>query len=268
MNSIKRILLFLLLCSLSVSSFAQSKVFGAPNLMKYDTRLFHFGIMLGGSSLNYYVKSKPDLTDYEYKIVETKGGLAFNIGIVTDLRLGKYFDLRLIPAIEVGDPVLCYYKANFESPVKPMTQHVYLDIPLLLKFKSSRMANNIRAYVVGGAQYSLDMTSNAKYNKEMAENRIEHNSKSVMMLKNSEENDEIYLLTKFHDFLGVAGVGFDFYCTYFKFAVELKMSFGLRNLLIGEGDARFENYTELSRKYASSINYLKSRNFQISITFE
>ena len=264
MNSTKRILLFVLLVGFSVRTFAQSKVFGSPNLLKYDKRLFHFGIMLGGSSLNYFVKSNPDLTDYDYKIVETKGGLAFNIGIVTDLRMGKYFDLRLIPAIAVGDPVICYYKANYDVPVKPTTQHVYLDVPLLVKFKSSRMANNIRAYVIGGAQYSLDMTSNAKYNKEHGGQY----NKSFPVLKRSSQEDEIYLLTKFHDFLGVAGVGFDFYCTYFKFAVELKMSFGIPNLLIGPGDPRYASYDDLSRQYVSSIDYLKSRNFQISITFE
>jgi hypothetical protein len=168
--------------------------------------------------------------------------------------------LRLIPAITVGDPVVVYYKANYELIDQPRTQHVFLDIPLLLKFKSSRMANNIRAYVIGGAQYSLDMTSNAKYNKE---NHM--HAKAAPMLKASHDEDKIYLNTKFHDFLGVAGVGFDFYCTYFKLAVELKMSFGLRNLLITD-PSRYPSYVDL--QYVESLQYLKSRNFQLSITFE
>ena len=260
MKSLKKILLLVMLACVASASYAQSKVFGVPNLQKYDTKRFHFGILLGGSSLNYYSKVKPDLTDYTYSIVETKGGLAFNIGIVTDMRMGKYFDLRLIPAITVGDPVVCYYKANYELIDQPRTQHVFLDIPLLVKFKSSRMANNIRAYVIGGAQYSLDMTSNAKYNKEN-----HGNAKSMVGMKAAHDEDKIYLNTKFHDYLGVAGVGFDFYCTYFKLAVELKMSFGLRNLLITDA-TRYPSYVDL--QYVESLQYLKSRNFQLSITFE
>lgn len=246
--------------SLVLSSYAQSKMFGVPNLQKYDKKMFHFGILIGGSSLNYYSKTNPDLTEYPYKIVETKGGLAFNIGIVTDMQMGKYFDLRLIPTITVGDPVVCYFDTNYTPIDRPRTQHVYLDVPLLVKFKSSRMANNIRAYVIGGFQYSLDMTSNAKYNKE----RREH-SKMSPMTKGGHEDEKIYLNTNFHDYLGVAGVGFDFYCTYFKLAIELKMSFGLHNLLIKD-KSRYPEYVDF--RYVEAIDYLKSRNFQLSITFE
>ena len=103
------------------------------------------------------------------------------------------------------------------------------------------------------------MTSNAKYNKE---NHM--HAKAAPMLKAGNKEDEIYLLTKFHDFLGVAGVGFDIYCTYFKLAVELKMSFGFRNLLVTDS----KRYPSDVFQYVESLRYLKSRNFQLSITFE
>ena len=55
--------------------------------------------------------------------------------------------------------------------------------------------NNIRAYVLAGAQYSLDLTSIAK----------------------KHQNNVGYVL-RLHpgDVHAIAGVGFDFYCTYFK----------------------------------------------------
>ena len=56
---------------------------------------------------------------------------------------------------------------------------------------------------------------------------------------------------------GFAGIGFDFYCTYFKFSTELKMSFGFVNLL-----------KEEDNMYATSVTSLKSKILQISFTFE
>ena len=60
-----------------------------------------------------------------------------------------------------------------------------------------------------------------------------------------------------HDVQSLVGVGFDFYCTYFKFTTELKMSFGFLNMLVPE-----ENM------YATSVTGLKAKNLQISFIFE
>jgi hypothetical protein len=111
-----------------------------------------------------------------------------------------------------------------------------LDLPLLIKFKSSRM-HNVRAYVIAGAQYSLDLISSAK--------------------KQNKNPREIFLKLNPHDVLAQVGVGIDFYCTYFKFSTEFKMSFGLMNLLVTEDNM-----------YATSVHSLKSKMMQISFLFE
>jgi hypothetical protein len=54
-----------------------------------------------------------------------------------------------------------------------------------------------------------------------------------------------------------AGVGFEFYTTYFKFGTELKMGYGLRNLVIPEDNI-----------YSGSIDKLNSKVFLLSFTFE
>jgi hypothetical protein len=59
------------------------------------------------------------------------------------------------------------------------------------------------------------------------------------------------------DFSYTTGVGFDFYFPYFKFAIELKMSFGLNELKIPD-----DTY------YTQSIESIKSRTFTLSITVE
>jgi len=222
--------------------YAQSKgAFGVPNLLKYDKKPFHFGFMVGYNQFNFSIASKADLAEFDsLMVVNTKPLSGFNIGIVTNLRMGKYFDLRFIPGLAFGDRIVNYtikYGTGKELVTTKNAESVYLDLPLMVKFKSSRMMNNVRAYVLAGGQFSLDLISAAK--------------------KQSSSPREVILKLYPNDFQGQVGVGFDFYCTYFKFSTELKMSFGFVDLLKEEDNL-----------YASSVTSLKSKIFQISFLFE
>ena len=53
------------------------------------------------------------------------------------------------------------------------------------------------------------------------------------------------------------GVGFDVFLRYVKFAIELKMSFGLVDLKVEDPDI-----------YIRCADYFKSRTFMLSFTFE
>lgn len=240
----KRICALVLLLSIcSTTLFGQSDrwSFGVPNLLKYDKKTFHFGFLIGYNQFNFTIASKPNLAEYDsLMVINTSPLSGFNLGIVTNLRLGKYFDLRFIPGLAFGDRIVNYsilYQSGNQLITKKNAESVYLDLPLMIKFKSSRMLNNIRTYVIAGAQYSLDLISAAK--------------------KQSSNPQEIILKLYPNDFQGFAGIGFDFYCTYFKFSTELKMSFGLVNLL-----------KEEDNMYATSVTSLRSKLLQISFTFE
>ncbi|MEG1555851.1 MAG: porin family protein [Bacteroidales bacterium] len=232
-------IVFIIIAS-SSAAYSQKQQFGVPNLLKYDNKLFHFGFMLGYNQFDFNIKSKNDLSEYDsLMVVNTTPLSGFSLGIVTNLRLGKYFDLRFIPGLSFGDRIVNYtikYKTGESLVTEKNVESVYLELPLLIKFKSSRM-HNVRAYVIVGGQYSLDLISAAK--------------------KQSSNPRDIMLKLYPHDFQGQVGVGFDFYCTYFKFSTELKMSFGFVNLL-----------KEENNMYASSITSLKSKLFQISFLFE
>ena len=238
MNRTRNTVLTVLLVSLSISSFAQ---FGVPNLLKYDKRTFHFGFLLGYNQFNYNISSKPDLAEYDsLMMVNTRSLSGFSLGIVTNLRMGKYFDLRFIPGLSFGDRYVNYtirYSTGSEIVTSKSVESVYLDLPLLVKFKSSRMLNNIRAYVLAGGQYSFDMISAKK--------------------KKSPMNGDVVLKLNPHDVQAQVGVGLDFYCTYFKFSTEFKMSFGFLNMLVPEDNM-----------YATSVTSLKAKNIQISFIFE
>lgn len=236
---LKRILT-LAIVSLGIATHAYAQ-FGVPNLLKYDKRRFHFGFTLGYNNFNYRISSKPDLAEYDsLMLVHTRPMSGFSLGIVTNLRLGKYFDLRFIPGLSFGDRYIDYtvrYPDGSEIITPKNVESVYLDLPILFKYKSSRMLNNIRAYVIAGGQYTFDMIS-AKKRKAPA-------------------NGDIVVKLNPHDVQAQVGVGFDFYCTYFKFSTELKMSFGFINMLVPEDNM-----------YATSVTGLHAKNLQISFIFE
>ena len=55
-----------------------------------------------------------------------------------------------------------------------------------------------------------------------------------------------------------AGVGIDYYLEYFKFGIELKSSFGMKNMLIPEEQKPTSNV----------IDGYKTQIFYITLTFE
>ena len=92
------------------------------------------------------------------------------------------------------------------------------------------------AYVTSGLQYSLDLGAGAK----KKDNTVDYHIK----------------LQK-HDLYALVGVGMDFYNPWFKFGVELKMSYGLFDILSRENTI-----------YTDGIAKLNSKVFQLCFTFE
>jgi len=221
---------------------AQKTPWGVPNKLEYDEQFYHFGFSIVYNQFNFSIKSKANLLEYDsLMIINTTPRSGFGLGIVTNLRMGKYFDLRLIPGLSFGDRVVNYtlqYGGNSNNTIviQKSIESVYLDIPLIVKFKSSRM-HNFRVFVMAGAQYSMDLISAEK--RQIAKPR------------------EILLKLRRHDFQGQAGVGVDIYFTYFKLTTEFKMSFGFVDLLYHEDNM-----------FSSSISSLKSKITQISFIFE
>ncbi len=235
----RKILLILLLVMTSVAAFPQKGGFGVPNLEKYDKKLFHFGFSIGYNLFDFNLKTNAYYPQTDsLLVINTKAVSGFSLGIVTDLRIWKYFDLRFIPGLSFGERVLTYEFANRvkDDDRQKRVESVYLDLPLLFKIKSSRM-HNVRIYVIGGVQYSLDLISNQK--------------------KQSKRPNEMLVKLNRNDVQGQVGFGLDFYCTYFKLTTEVKMSFGMINLLVPD-----------KHLYSSNIESVKSKTLQVSVIFE
>jgi hypothetical protein len=226
------------------------------NLANYENSTYHFGFTLGLNQMNFTIKPAADLHYRVYDAsytpelaidssmllsVNSEPVMGFNIGIIGDMRLGRYFSMRFVPALSFGERYIHYSILGYNNgeteliDIRKSVTSGFVDFPLLFKYKSKRL-NNMLAYLTAGAQYSLDLASGAK---------------------KKDDNQETHVKLEKHDVYIVVGVGFDFFNPWFKFGTELKMSYGLLDMLKKE-----ENI------YSQGIDRLNSKVFQLCFTFE
>ncbi len=230
-----------------------------PNLKLYDFDRLHFGFILAANEMDFVVETKEDLyleyfTDLpgdgellaasaaRINGIRANPSLGFAVGIVGDMRLGEYFNLRFIPSLTFGKRSLDYYVRLYdendvfktEKLITKKINSTFLEFPLLLKYKSKRV-HNIRGYVFGGVKFSFDLASEAR--------------------KKEQNNYDVKLYGT--DTYGTLGAGFDVYMNWFKFGVELSMSYGTRDMLLREDNL-----------YTDSIESLRSKIFLLTFTFE
>jgi len=230
------------------------------NMTTYDQDMFHFGFVLGANQCFTTLRPISDLNSHVFDStyipdilplpdsarvlsVWSTPALGFVISIVTNMRMGDHFDLRFIPSLSFGDRNILYSIQSYskgDTSLFNITKKIpstYINFPLEVRYKSIRY-NNFRSYLLVGAQYTLDLASQAKKREQ----------------KNADEK-----IIKFNasDIYAETGVGFEFYNEWFKFGIELKMMFGLTDVLKREHNL-----------YTDSIESLKSKIFQVSFTFE
>ncbi|MFM2285814.1 MAG: hypothetical protein RLZZ543_1311 [Bacteroidota bacterium] len=235
----QRILLFVLLLTGITASDVQAQKRRVLNLPNYDLQTIHFGFLLGVNTLNFIPTPIKDLRDVDSVLTILPGsGSGFSLGIISNLHMGDNFDLRFTPTLSFGERKLTY-KINFVSSDSVMfrdksVESTLLEFPISLKFKSARL-NNGRAYLIGGVKPVIDLAS---------QDKVDDKGEKILKLKRNDFNAEI-------------GFGFDFYSQYFKFTPELKMAYGLKNLLVQDNNV-----------YTLGLNSIHSKAFYLSFTFE
>lgn len=235
-NHIKHILLILFLSGTN-NVFCQ-KHKKPQNLMRYDFKKLHFGFTLGINNLDFNLqKNSNTITNDTLRTLYTKSQKGFNLGIVSNLSIGKYTDLRFVPALIFGERHLYYGfvdSLNINDERIKKIESTLIDFPIYIKYKSARY-NNFRTYVIGGLKYSMDIAS---------QDKIDDEGQEIVKLKRN-------------DLMGEIGFGFDFYLEYFKFSPQIKLSYGFLNLL-----------TKDSSIYTKSLNRLSTNGWMLSFTFE
>ncbi len=233
----------LFIFSLFILSFAfslQAQRGIIKNLPGFDERRqYHFGFYVGTNLMGGKLKLNDAVytNDTIYSVnLQPKTG--FNLGVIVDLHLGDFFDLRsLFPTLSFGQRDFHYrVKTDGESIFTDLrsVESTYLSAPFEFKYKSTRYGN-FRAYLLGGAEIAYDLVSN----------------KDVMELENS-----IIRLKKWN--YGYSfGFGFEFFLEYFKLAPQFKWTKGLNDLLIPD-----------DTPFTGIIDHLRSNMVVISLTFE
>lgn len=234
-----RIIFLFILITIVFSGLSQRAEI-TKNYRNFDRRLIHFGFMLGGNSADFSTRYKPNLLeDFNYTSISNQSQPGFQLGIISSMKLGTpMIRMRFIPTLSFQERILFYNGFDLEGLPQTIDERVgstNLDFPLLFKFRTLRY-NNFAAYIITGAQYTLDLQTK------------ENNTQSF---------SDPFLKIRRHDYQGQIGAGVDFFLEYFKFGIELKFSHGLRNSLI-------QDNTRLS----SPIDQLYNRIWWISLTFE
>ena len=235
----KRIILCFLIANI-LSATAHAQKLKVENLPKFDTKWIHFGFSLGFNSTDFIIHPVPDFNTFDtLRVIESEKKPGFNLGIISDLHLGSHFNLRFLPALSFAQRNLEYTYSRGDTfnykKVKPV-ESTFLEFPLNLKYRSARV-NNFAAYVLGGVKYSIDLASQKDVDNAFS--------------------DEIVVKLRKHDYSYEMGFGLDFFLEYFKFSPELKVSFGVRDLLIHD-----------STQYSDPLRKLNSRILLISLNFE
>ena len=256
LNSKQIIFTVFLVLTFSITYNANAQRRKVLNLPTYNQQPYHFGFILGINHMLFAIKPVDNLANikwdpdqspdvfgdsmYVYNVTSSPTP-GFSVGILANLRLGRFTDLRFIPTLAFGERLLNYNILRYRNgeplfvEIQKSITSTIVEIPLEFRYKSKRV-NNVGAYVLGGLKYSLDLASQKK------ENGGEANA-TVKLHRN--------------DLSAEVGVGFEFYTTYFKFGTEVKMGYGLRNLIIPEDNI-----------YSGSIDQLRSKIFLLSFTFE
>jgi len=219
-----------------------------------DTDL-HFGFTFQYISSEYKILKKPywrsafpdperssDIPD-SLRSISSAGSPGFGIGFVVNQRINDNMDLRLTPGLVFNDRISRY---DFEDgtfaglPFERKTQTTVVELPLSLKLKSNRR-NNFRAYMMGGAKLSTDISSKKKSDNSLVTDPMEK-----------------FLNNRRNFFSYEGGIGFDLYFEYFKMSPEIKLSYSMKSVLKDEAP----------HIYSYPIDKLMLRHVTFSLFFE
>ncbi len=241
MKHFTAIILAILLTATAAVAQDNIKVKGMKNLPNYDLKTWHFGFTLGTTHMGFRIEHD-DAFMQQNNIYGIDAGkyTGFHIGPISNLRLNKYMDLRMLIDLSFNQRDLIYYelKGSKYAEQKDIEKHVMqirstmLEFPVMIKYKAERI-NNFSPYIVAGGNFRYDLSGG----------------------KNPDD-EEAVVLERIDPCITFGG-GADFYMPYFKFSIEVRYSIGLLDTVKRDG-----------RPYSDCLKSLKSNAITVSFHFE
>lgn len=221
----KRLAIFLIL----LIPFGLKAQFGKDpiiNLENFDKQRVHWGYFLGFNFYDFKFDYKTPQTD-----ISVEGTTGFNVGLVGNLRITEYIDLRFEPGLYYTQRNLRYAGFDNELDAVREVRATNIHFPLLVKFSSHRIGN-IRPYLVGGVSQTLNLSSNSKSKDDNLQQRFRVNPWSG--------NWE-------------AGFGIDLYFEYFKFSPSIRGVFSFTDEIKQDNDPNSPWTSNVAGMYTRAI---------------
>jgi hypothetical protein len=224
-----------LLAFASSVALGQRRASESFNYDQFKIKPYYFGISLGLNNYDFKLDySNEFILNDTFRIAETVKGPGFTIGVIGNLKIGEYFDLRSVPTFSFSQRTIQYVRNINNVLDDEKVESVFFEVPFLVRYKSAPFKDK-RVFVLTGVKYTYD-------------------------LQNKSSSRQSQNLVKFspHDYQFEIGAGVQFFMPYFIFSPQIKYSHGLGNILIYDAD--FEK--------ARILEKVVSRVFSISFNFE
>ncbi|HMC02047.1 MAG TPA: porin family protein [Flavobacteriaceae bacterium] len=222
--------------SVNAQLFTKEKIINNEN---FDKDLLSWGYYLGFSSYDFNFDYNQDLKD-----IHVKRNVGFNVGLISNLRINEFIDIRFEPGLNITSRDLYYDESYFDgtsfssSDLIREVKSTYIHLPLLLKFSTKRL-NNFKPFIVGGFSTALNLSSNEK---------------------NPDDNDNGQFRTKSNMFFYELGFGIDLYLYWFKFTPSIRGVFAINDELIRDEDP--------NSPWTGNIYTMKTRGVFVNFTFQ
>ena len=160
----------------------------------------------------------------------------FSVGIVSDMLLHRYLNLRFTPTLHFGERELSYSNEMGDKKYSVVVPSVPLSLPFYLKYSAERYGD-LRPYLIGGGGVYFDLGQN--------------------------KEKPVYLRT-FDTFVEF-GMGCDIYFSFFKLAPELKFAIGFNDVFNPNPNTNILPEDKLKNL---ALSKLTSRMLTLTFNFE
>ena len=229
-------LLLVVLFFLSLGNVSAQRAQGHNfNYKDFQAKSYYFGITLGYNQSDYRVyHSKDFILNDSFSRAEAVNGPGFNLGIVSNLKIGQYFDVRFLPTLSFVERNIRYAPPGGGDLLQTRRiESVFVEMPFQVRFKSVPY-HDFRLFLIAGVKYVFDVASDSRTRQAAGLVKIAPT-----------------------DFQFEYGAGIQFFFPYFIFSPEFKVSQGINNVLIFNDQLEQSNILEkvLSRTFTISLHF-------------
>lgn len=201
-----------------------------------DMKRWHLGFSIGVHTQDVTFTHSGYVTENgeQWFMEQPSFSPGFCVNGLVDMRLSRYFNLRLSPGMYFGNRDVIMREYESGATLNQNIKSAYVVVPLDLKFSGLRYRNS-RPYVTGGVMPTFNVS------------RQEHD----------------YLRMNVTDFYLTCGFGCDFYLPFFKLIPEVKFCFGMTDMI----DHDRTDLVDDPEKYKITRSIKKAVSRMVVLTF-